>query len=139
MWPTCQGDGEVSIKFYWGNIFIPQIKLQILYFWYSLLILSINLILFSLGYVPKPLLQWKYHCKIILAYKIWFFSFRKMSFYRSMKNFVANLMGVRVVCLIFCKIWTVFGYLLRKNMRLVSFIKIQFHFFQVESRVYIAI
>ena len=54
-----------------------------------------------------------------------------------MKNFVANLMGVRVVCLIFCKIWTVFGYLLRKNMRLVSFIKIQFHFFQVESRVYI--
>ncbi|XP_066923652.1 CTD nuclear envelope phosphatase 1A-like [Clytia hemisphaerica] len=39
------------------------------------------------------------------------------SLYLSLKHFIGNVMGVRAVCLVFCKIWTLLGYIIKKNLR----------------------
>jgi len=41
------------------------------------------------------------------------------TFYESLKHFVANIMGLRAVCLLFVKLWSLVHYLLRKNMRAI--------------------
>lgn len=45
------------------------------------------------------------------------------SFFVSLKHFIGNVMGVRAICIVFVRIWALIGYMLRKNMRAVSFNK----------------
>lgn len=41
------------------------------------------------------------------------------TFYISLKHFVGNIMGLRAICLLVVKLWTLFGYMVRKNMRAI--------------------
>ncbi|XP_057303642.1 CTD nuclear envelope phosphatase 1A-like [Hydractinia symbiolongicarpus] len=41
------------------------------------------------------------------------------SFYLTIKHFVANIMGLRAICIVITKLWSLVGYMLRKNMRAV--------------------
>jgi len=55
------------------------------------------------------------------VYKIFYKSecLQMSSFYQTLRHFVGNVMGLRAICLVFVKLCSLIGYMLRRNMRAV--------------------